>query len=193
MDNTDKKILEDTLAVEPEGTIIEKTELPADIVTGQVSDMWAQIGNLKAMNKSLSHDFLKSGRVVAILQDLLDAYLVAVGQLELHLHDNNFLGDSENDSEDIADAARLTVEKGEEGQEESAKEESPEDEKFPDAKFEVKPEIKGEPEVSGWRFDKISTENKPTVKVEPSNEFDFDFPAPSSEKLTDKDLYSEAD
>lgn len=172
-----KKLNEDTLVVEPdkEDTVISKTELPADIVTGEVSAMWAEIGNLKQMIANLNSQYLKSGRVVAILQDLLDAYLVAVGQLELHLHDNNFLGDSEEDSEDIADAAKLTVERGEDNQEKSAEEEAPEDaidKDFPDAKFDS-PELK------------IDTREP----VDVSDTVVDDFPEPVDD-LTDEDLYS---
>lgn len=176
-----KNILkEDTLVVEPDNSqdVVEKVELPADIVTGQVSAMWAEIGNLKQMIANLNSQYLKSGRVVAILQDLLDAYLVAVGQLELHLHDNNFLGDSEEDSEDIADAAKLTVAKGEEGQEESAEEEAPEDKDFPDVKFEA-PVIKDEIEA---KIDK---------PIDYDDTFNSDFPDPVGEKLTDEELYPE--
>ena len=87
-----------------------KEKLPVSFLTDFVSRSWEDIGYLKETIRSIGENFSGTKKVEELLEALLDAYLVCVGQLELHLADKDYL--------DIPDEA-----KEEEAKEESLKEE----------------------------------------------------------------------
>ena len=155
-----------------------KDVLPADIVTGQVSERWAQISTLKAMIEELKECYSKSGRVVGILQNLLDAYLVAVGQLELHLHDNNYLGDADEDTPELIDAARLTIKAGE-----KASEVAEPEKEMPDSEEQDYDLQDAEVDAADLKVSKKKLPDEEDVIMD-------DFPKPVGDKLTDEDLYN---
>jgi len=72
-------------------TELPKEDLPMDFVTSFVSKSWDEVGVLKASIEAISKDFNNTEKVVSVLQDLADAYLVCIGQLELFLHKNDYL------------------------------------------------------------------------------------------------------
>jgi len=68
-----------------------KEKLPVDFMTQFVSKGWEEIGNLKASRDAIKKEFKDTKNVEKIIQDLEDAYLVAVGQMELFLNDKNYV------------------------------------------------------------------------------------------------------
>lgn len=137
-----RKLNEDTLVVKPEEE--RKEVLPAEIVSGQISDLWTRVGSLKTLISDLRKNYLQSGKVCDILEDMLNSDLTAVGQLELFLHENDYLGDS--NTEDIEDAAKLSIQQGEENQAE--KEHPEDDEEEEDNSEEEDTEIDDRPEAN---------------------------------------------
>lgn len=66
---------------------IVKDPLPTSFITSFVSEGWDRIGVLKDQVVSLGETFTGADKVVCIIQELLDAYLVCVGQMEGILHE----------------------------------------------------------------------------------------------------------
>ena len=104
-----------TLRLNVTSTDPEKQQLTTELLTSKIANMWTNIGDLQVFIKELRANFDKANRVADILQELLDSYLVCVGQLELHLHENNYLdGTPDEDTEDIEAAGQQAIEAGEE-------------------------------------------------------------------------------
>lgn len=68
-----------------------KEKLPISFLTDFVSRGWDDIGYLKETIKSINENFSGTKKVEELLQALVDAYLVCIGQLELHLQDKDYL------------------------------------------------------------------------------------------------------
>ena len=64
-----------------------KEKLPMEFITNFISRGWDEVGALKASIEGLSKDFSGTGDVKKILQDLLDEYLIVIGQLEALLEE----------------------------------------------------------------------------------------------------------
>ena len=69
----------------------KKEELPISFLTDFISRGWDQIGQLKETLAAIKGEFTGTKKVEEILQPLLDAYLVCVGQLELHLQNKDYI------------------------------------------------------------------------------------------------------
>ena len=70
---------------------INKEELPITFITSFVSRGWEEVGMLKEQIKALKAEFKNIGKIEEILQGLIDAYLINIGQLELFLHENDYV------------------------------------------------------------------------------------------------------
>ena len=68
-----------------------KEKLPISFLTDFISRGWDDVGYLKETIKSISENFSGTKEIEGLLQDLIDAYLVCIGQLELHLGEKNYL------------------------------------------------------------------------------------------------------
>jgi hypothetical protein len=68
-----------------------KEKLPISFLTDFVSRGWDDVGYLKETIKSISESFSGTKKVEELLQALVDAYLVCIGQLELHLQAKDYL------------------------------------------------------------------------------------------------------
>lgn len=89
-----KQILEEVSTAVEAPVVTEtvvKEELPIDFFASFISKSWDEIGTLKATIEAVSKDFVNTEKVTEILQNLADAYLICVGQLELLLHKNEYL------------------------------------------------------------------------------------------------------
>lgn len=75
-----------------------KEKLPLDFLTSTVSHGWEEIGNLKASIEGIKKSFSGTEKVEKILQELVDSYLICVGQLEMFLDKKNYI-DMPEDSE----------------------------------------------------------------------------------------------
>lgn len=68
-----------------------KEKLPISFLTDFVSRGWEDVGYLKETIKSINENFSGTKKVEDLLQALVDAYLVCIGQLELHLQAKDYL------------------------------------------------------------------------------------------------------
>lgn len=67
-----------------------KEQIPVSFLTDFISDCWEKVGYLKADIESLK-DFEGANEVSEVIQSLVDAYLVCLGQLEAHAHDEGYV------------------------------------------------------------------------------------------------------
>jgi hypothetical protein len=124
---------------------------------------------LKEQIKALKEEFGGKGieKIEEIFQGLIDAYLINIGQLELFLHENDYV-----------EVPEIEEEKVEEPVEEEETEEAEEAEE----------EVEIEDEVE------VEVEPQKIVKNVPADfeafEYFVDFDEPSGEALTDDDLYN---
>ena len=171
-----------------------KETLPIAFLTDFISKGWEEVGYLKADIEAIKEAYKGTKPIESLIQDLIDAYLVCIGQLEAHLQDKNYLDYPENsglsgtkleedleikvstDKVEIKAEDKTPVAVNEEdniiilGVDEA---EDEEDEKFDDSK--------------------LAMTDKEVAEVnEPFEYFvDFDEPDMTQPKLTDKDLYNE--
>ena len=171
-----------------------KENLPIAFLTDFISKGWEEVGYLKADIEVIRETYKGTKPIEDLIQDLIDAYLVCIGQLEAHLQDKNYL--------DYPEESGLSGAKLEEDLEI----------KVSADKVEIKTEkttpveVNEKDDIITIGVDKVSEE--PQVKVDDSklamsdedvarvNEpfeyfVDFDEPDMSQPKLTDKDLYDE--
>jgi len=134
----------------------KKEKLPLDFLTSTVSHGWEEIGNLKASISGIKETFTDTKKIEDILQDLVDAYLVCVGQLELYM-----------DKKDYIDAPEELELKESLNESNEAEAEPFEAKKFEDNNkteiFTELPDYKVEVEQKG---DKIEIELEPTATIE---------------------------
>ena len=77
----------------------KKEKLPIDFITQFVSKGWDEVGMLKASKDAIKATFKETTKVEGIIQDLIDSYLVCIGQMELYLDKKDYL--------DIPEASEL--------------------------------------------------------------------------------------
>ena len=77
----------------------KKEKLPIDCITQFVSKGWDEVGMLKASKDAIKATFKETTKVEGIIQDLIDSYLVCIGQMELYLDKKDYL--------DIPEASEL--------------------------------------------------------------------------------------
>lgn len=142
---------------------IRQEELPITFITSFVSRGWEEVGMLKEQIKALKEEFGGKGieKIEEIFQGLIDAYLINIGQLELFLHENDYVEVPEIEEEKV---------------EEPVEEEETEEE----VEIEDEVEIEVEPQ-------KI-VKNVPADFE--AFEYFVDFDEPEGEALTDEDLYN---
>ena len=68
-----------------------KETLPIAFLTDFISKGWEEVGYLKADIEAIKEAYKGTKPIEVLIQDLIDAYLVCIGQLEAHLHDNKYL------------------------------------------------------------------------------------------------------
>ena len=148
---------------------IRQEELPITFITSFVSRGWEEVGMLKEQIKALKEEFGGKGieKIEEIFQGLIDAYLINIGQLELFLHENDYV-----------EVPEIEEEKAEEPVEEEENEEVEETEE----------EVEIDDEVE------VEVEPQKVVKNVPADfeafEYFVDFDEPEGEALTDDDLYN---
>ena len=150
-----------------------KENLPVSFLTDFISKGWEEVGYLKADIEAIKQSFKGTQKVEELIQSLIDAYLVCIGQLEAHISDKKYIeypeesGLGETLKESLEEDLNITVNTD-------------------------KIEIKVEPE----QVEEVKINNKPEVEkdreIEEFEYFcDFDEPDLTQPKLTDKELYNE--
>lgn len=167
-----------------------KETLPIAFLTDFISKGWEEVGYLKADIEAIKEAYKGTKPIEALIQDLIDAYLVCIGQLEAHLQDKNYL--------DYPEDSGLSGAKLEEDLEIKVSADKVEIKTEKTTPVEVNEENDtitigvDEPEV---KFDdsKLAMSDEDVARVnEPFEYFvDFEEPDMSQPKLTDKDLYDE--
>jgi hypothetical protein len=68
-----------------------KETLPIAFLTDFISKGWEEVGYLKADIEAIKEAYKGTKPIESLIEDLIDAYLVCIGQLEAHLHDKKYL------------------------------------------------------------------------------------------------------
>jgi hypothetical protein len=68
-----------------------KETLPIAFLTDFISKGWEEVGYLKADIEAIKEAYKGTKPIEDLIQELVDAYLVCIGQLEAHLNDKKYL------------------------------------------------------------------------------------------------------
>lgn len=150
-------------------------DLPISFITDQISRGWDEVGYLKEAAAAIKADYKGTAPIEQAMQDLMDAYLIFIGQLELHLHKEDYIDTTELGMNNTETALVKDL---------------------PDA--EVSPEdVTIEIEDDGFPINPKPIETKqPSKKATEGSEpfeffVDFDEPDWSQPRLTDEELYGD--
>ena len=91
----------------------KKEILPIDFIAGFISKSWDEVANLKANISGLKQAFTGTEEIENILDDLLDAYLIAIGQLQQNLEKKDIVIPNKDEAlkEDLSEKAETIVAK----------------------------------------------------------------------------------
>lgn len=194
-----------------------KEKLPISFLTDFVSRGWDDVGYLKETIKSISESFSGTKKVEELLQALVDAYLVCIGQLEAHLQAKDYL-DTDIDTkltEDVdihidGDEVSITDDNGEKVATvpvESAAEEKPAECEGPEcdvppAEVEIPAVVEPAEESiaadngefnTPFEFDAPEADGVRKFEKPEVADFFVDFDDPVGEPVTEKDLYGDGE
>ena len=194
-----------------------KEKLPISFLTDFVSRGWDDVGYLKETIKSISESFSGTKKVEELLQALVDAYLVCIGQLEAHLQAKDYL-DTDLDNkltEDVdihidGDEVSITDDSGEKVATvpvESAAEEKPAECEssecdVPPAEVEIPAVVEPAEEPiaadngefnTPFEFDAPEADGVRKFEKPEVADFFVDFDDPVGEPITEKDLYGDGE
>lgn len=193
-----------------------KEKLPISFLTDFVSRGWDDVGYLKETIKAISESYSGTKNVEELLQALVDAYLVCIGQLELCLQHKDYLnselGEKLDESKKLNEDIGLTVSSEEvkvfnnEGEEVASipvDEKPAEDETIPPAEVNIPAieEPKDEKPIAAddgefntlFEFDTPEPENVRKFEKPEMADFFVDFDDPVGEPVSEKDLYGEGE
>ena len=157
--------------------------LPVSFVTDMMSKGWDEVGYLREASAAIKETYKDTAKVEELMQDLMDAYLVFIGQLELYLHNEENIVAPAEEPEEKADAEEKNTEKAK-VEEPKGPVEMPKPE-LPEADFDIEPLVEPAP----------FKEPDPRPAAETSDPFeffvDFDEPDMTQPALTDAELYDE--
>lgn len=166
-----------------------KESLPVSFITDMMSKGWDEVGYLREASAAIKETYEDTAKVEGLMQDLMDAYLIFIGQLEAYLHEE----------ENIVASVESV-------KEESTKAEEPDE---AEASTEIEADVDIESELKDLKADKVSDHieplpeaefeieplDEPVRPVEASDPFefftDFDDPDMTTPPLQDSDLYDE--
>ena len=148
-----------------------KENLPISFLTDFISKGWEEVGYLKADIEAIKDAYKGTKEIESLIQGLIDAYLVCIGQLELHIHDKKYIeypaesGLGESKKETLEEDLQVVVNTD-------------------------KVEINVEPESA----EEFKAEEPVESEIKEDSEafeyfVDFDEPDMTQPKLTDTDLY----
>jgi hypothetical protein len=157
--------------------------LPVSFVTDMMSKGWDEVGYLREASAAIKETYKDTAKIEELMQDLMDAYLVFIGQLELYLNnEEDIVAPTE---EPIVDKSKAKEAEEEKPVEVVTQKEAPKPE-LPEADFDIEPLKDPEP------FEEPDPLPTPTTEADPFEFFvDFDEPDMSQPALTDAELYDE--
>lgn len=68
-----------------------KDQLPSSFVTDKISKLWEEIGYIKEEQKAIKQTFSGTDKVIEILRELEDSYLIAVSRLQAFASNKNIV------------------------------------------------------------------------------------------------------
>ena len=190
-----------------------KEKLPISFLTDFVSRGWDDVGYLKETIKSISESFSGTKKVEELLQALVDAYLVCIGQLEQHLQAKDYLDTEigeklEEDLEIKVDSENVTIadSTGEDVaiipiEQEEAPAANP-DETVPPVEANIPPVVEPAEEPiaaddgefnTPFEFDAPEADGVRKFEKPEVADFFVDFDDPVGEPVTEKELYGEGE
>ena len=91
----------------------KKEILPVDFIASFISKSWDEVANLKANISGLKQAFTGTKEIENILEDLLDAYLIAIGQLQQNLEKKDIVIPNKEETlkEELSEKAETVVAK----------------------------------------------------------------------------------
>lgn len=163
----------------------EKENLPVTFLTSFVSKGWDEVGILRDEVKAIKETYKGTTKIEKILNDLIDSYLIAIGQIEEHLEKKEYLDYlrdgllKESVKEDI-NINNLKLDEIDI---------NPEKESLPEPEIPTVKKI----EVNEPRPTHIVDEKKEMPKALNMDDIEYfvDFDEPVGEKITDADLYDD--
>lgn len=177
-----------------------KEILPVSFLTDMISKGWEEVGYLRESSVAIRETYKDTSKIEALMQDLMDAYLVFIGQIETYLEDKeNISADSTEETPAVKTEVNNTAELPEAEIEiepiDSTPEINPDIE--PESETDVDYTTSGEIATSG-DFDEFAiSDQELETKREPIEPFEFfvDFEEPdmSEPRLSDEDLYGHED
>ena len=165
-----------------------KETLPVSFVTDMMSKGWDEVGYLKEAAAAIKETYVDTAKVEELMQDLMDAYLVFIGQLELYLDKEADIATSTEkpETKEADEEAEATDENDDDkNDKEDDKSEEPEvipQPALPEAEFEVEPM-----KAPIMR----SPVQAPTMGDDLDFFVDFDEPDMTQAPVTDAELYDE--
>ena len=176
-----------------------KEILPVSFLTDMISKGWEEVGYLKESSTAIREAYKDTSKIEALMQELMDAYLVFIGQIEMYLEDKeNISADATEESEPTPAVAK----------------------ELPEAELKIEPinvdddlpeeDLETDIEAAKENEDTMTFSDKPlddfvadmpikpvAAQEEPREPFeffvDFDEPDMSEPRLSDDDLYGHED
>lgn len=180
-----------------EDTEIKSEELPVSFITDMISKGWDEVGYLKDAAAAITTDYTGTEKVEQLMQDLMDAYLVFIGQLEAYLHKEDYI----DEPVEVATPAQAKIDEPTQQIEPPLPESDHEIDSISEPAEE--PELDKESDVEIFDDDEFFAETKPKAEVKPIDTakaddtfdffVDFDEPDLSKPRITDDELYGHED
>ena len=174
-----------------------KENLPISFLTDFISKGWEEVGYLKADIEAIREIYKGTKNIEELIQNLIDAYLVCIGQLEAHISDKNYIEYPEEsglNGTKLKEDFELKV--SDEGELVEIKADNLAD--YDVKKEENKIVLSAEDKDDSEDEEEIEEKSEEIKEKTPAKDFeafeyftDFDEPDLSAPRLTDKDLYDE--
>lgn len=87
-----------------------KTKLEPAYITSLTGEGWNMVGNLKIQKDDFKHNYKNADKVVAAIEELEEAYLIYLGQLEAVLAENGIEPISKEEKEEDKDTLKEELE-----------------------------------------------------------------------------------
>ena len=171
-----------------------KENLPGVFITSFVSDGWDKVGLLKEQLEAIKREFKNTAKIEELIQGLIDAYLVCIGQMEQHLVDKDYIefpGGSKEIKEALSEDVNINIENVTVNDPEVKVEATHEDEEVRQEEVtnlatDPNPELLPVEPVEPTELDKLE-KVKDTVKKDDIEPFEYftDFPEPTKDEDED--------
>lgn len=170
-----------------EETETAKEVLPVSFLTDMISKGWEEVGFLRESSAAIKDTYADTKQIEDLMQDLMDAYLVFIGQVELYL----------NKEKDISTDASVDEKEPKDEKEDIEVEPEIEEVKpaLPEAEFDIEPVEEIDADAFTTPISKATAEPEVGPGASEPFEFfvDFDEPDMSEPRVSDRDLYGQDD